>query len=81
MQRRHSRHQQGPDPRLGLLRSVARAIRDLVDYVPGPDMGTNESCMAWTFDEIGRAVGLPRVLGGIPLDEIGATGYGLAQCA
>jgi glutamate dehydrogenase/leucine dehydrogenase len=24
---------------------------------------------------------LPRVLGGIPLDEIGATGYGLAQCA
>ena len=37
--------------------------------------------MAWLFDEIGRAVGLPRVLGGIPLDEIGATGYGLARCA
>ncbi len=29
----------------------------------------------------GRAVGLPRVLGGIPLDEIGATGYGVAACA
>ena len=37
--------------------------------------------MAWTFDEIERAVGLPRVLGGIPLDEIGATGFGLAACA
>jgi glutamate dehydrogenase/leucine dehydrogenase len=37
--------------------------------------------MAWISDEISRAVGLPRVLGGIPLDEIGATGFGLAQCA
>jgi glutamate dehydrogenase/leucine dehydrogenase len=64
-----------------LLRAFARAIREIVDYIPGPDMGTDESCMGWVFDEIGRAVGLPRVLGGIPLDEIGATGYGLAQCA
>jgi len=37
--------------------------------------------MAWIHDEIGRSVGLRRVLGGIPLDEVGATGYGLAQCA
>jgi glutamate dehydrogenase (NAD(P)+) len=29
-------------------------------------------------DEIGRSVGLPPELGGIPLDEIGATGFGLA---
>ena len=64
-----------------LLRAFARAIRDLRDYIPGPDMGTDESCMAWIHDEIGRAVGLPRVLGGIPLDEIGATGRGLAACA
>jgi glutamate dehydrogenase/leucine dehydrogenase len=64
-----------------LIRAFARAIRDLVDYIPGPDMGTDEACMARIFDETGRAVGLPRVLGGIPLDEIGATGYGLAQCA
>jgi len=33
--------------------------------------------MAWIQDEIGRAVGLPPELGGIPLDEVGATGYGL----
>jgi glutamate dehydrogenase/leucine dehydrogenase len=64
-----------------LVRAFARAIREIADYVPGPDMGTDEKCMAWVFDEIGRAVGLPAVLGGIPLDEIGATGYGLARCA
>jgi glutamate dehydrogenase/leucine dehydrogenase len=64
-----------------LVRAFARAIRELADYIPGPDMGTDEACMAWIFAEIGRAVGLPRVLGGIPLDEIGATGFGLARCA
>jgi glutamate dehydrogenase (NAD(P)+) len=32
-------------------------------------------------DETGRAVGLPRELGGIPLDQIGATGWGLAHAA
>ena len=64
-----------------LLRAFARAIRDLGEYVPGPDMGTDETCMAWIHDEIGRAVGLPEVLGGIPLDVVGATGFGLAVCA
>lgn len=64
-----------------LVRAFGRGIRDLVDYIPGPDMGTDESCMAWLKDEIGRAVGLPRVIGGIPLDEIGATGFGIARCA
>jgi len=63
------------------IRAFANAIRDLVDYVPGPDMGTDETAMAWIHDEIGRSVGLPRVLGGIPLDELGATGFGLAVCA
>jgi glutamate dehydrogenase (NAD(P)+) len=37
--------------------------------------------MAWIHDEIGRAVGLPAELGGIPLDAIGATGWGLVACA
>ena len=60
-----------------LIRAFACAIRDIVDYIPGPDMGTDESCMAWVKDEIGRAVGLPPEIGGIPLDEIGATGFGL----
>lgn len=60
-----------------VIRAFARAIRDLVEYIPGPDMGTDERCMAWIKDEIGRAVGLPLEIGGIPLDEIGATGLGL----
>jgi len=64
-----------------IVRAFARAIESLSDYIPGPDMGTDETCMAWVRDEIGRAVGLPRVFGGIPLDELGATGYGLARCA
>jgi len=72
------------DPRMplaekeALMRAFAQSIRDLTDYIPGPDMGTNEACMAWVKDETGRAAGLPPVLGGIPLDEIGATGFGLA---
>jgi glutamate dehydrogenase (NAD(P)+) len=63
------------------VRAFACAIRDLVDYIPGPDMGTNEQSMAWVRDEIGRAVGLPPEIGGIPLDVIGATGFGLAVAA
>jgi glutamate dehydrogenase (NAD(P)+) len=60
-----------------LIRAFACALRGVDDYIFGPDMGTDETCMAWVRDEIGRAVGLPRELGGIPLDEIGATGFGL----
>ena len=61
-----------------LIRAFARAIADIRDYIPGPDMGTNEISMAQVKNVIGRAVGLPREVGGIPLDEIGATGLGLA---
>jgi glutamate dehydrogenase (NAD(P)+) len=64
-----------------VMRAFARAIEQLTDYTPGPDMGTSETSMAYVHDEIGRAVGLPGVLGGIPLDDLGATGFGLAACA
>ncbi len=64
-----------------LVRAFACALADEKHYIFGPDMGTDEVCMAWIKDEIGRAVGLPRELGGIPLDEIGATGLGLACAA
>jgi len=75
------------DPRLSrekkepLIRAFAYALRNEQDYVFGPDMGTDETCMAWVYDEIGRAVGLPAALGGIPLDELGATGWGLLHAA
>jgi len=74
------------DPRMPLrqkeqvIRAFANALRDVADYVPGPDMGTDELCMGWIKDETGRAVGLPTAVGGIPLDQIGATGFGLACC-
>jgi glutamate dehydrogenase (NAD(P)+) len=74
------------DPRMDvaakeeLIRCFAVAIADVTDYIPGPDMGTDERCMAWVREETGRAVGLPSSIGGIPLDEIGATGFGLAAC-
>lgn len=64
-----------------LIRAFARALREIPSYIPGPDMGTNEAAMAWIRDEIGRSVGLPAELGGIPLDVIGATGFGLAAAA
>ena len=64
-----------------LIRAFAQAIKDLTEYIPGPDMGTDETCMAWIKDEINRSVGLPREIGGIPLDEIGATGHGLVAVA
>jgi glutamate dehydrogenase (NAD(P)+) len=75
------------DPRMprgrkeALIRALAHAVRNEHDYIIGPDMGTDEACMAWVADEIGRAVGLPAALGGIPLDEIGATGWGIRHAA
>jgi len=72
------------DPRMpapqkeNIIRAFANSIRDIADYIPGPDMGTDELCMGWIKDETGHAVGLPRAIGGIPLDELGATGFGLA---
>jgi glutamate dehydrogenase (NAD(P)+) len=75
------------DPRMAierkerLIRAFAHALRNEDDYIFGPDMGTDETCMAWIKDEIGRAVGLPPALGGIPLDELGATGWGIRHAA
>lgn len=69
------------DQKENLIRCMAKALRGEEEYIFGPDMGTNEECMAWVRDEIGRSVGLPREVGGIPLDEIGATGWGVRHAA
>ena len=61
-----------------LIRALACALRNFHEYVMGPDMGTDEECMAWIKDEINRNVtGLPAESGGIPLDQIGATAWGI----
>jgi len=70
-----------PDQKEEIIRAFAQAIGEVTDYIAGPDMGTNETAMAWITDEIGRSVGLPREIGGIPLDEIGVTGFGLTIAA
>lgn len=73
------------DPKMELqqkeihCRALACALRDLHEYILAPDMGTDEQCMAWIKDELDRVVGLPVELGGIPLDEIGATGWGVCH--
>lgn len=64
-----------------IIRGLAQALKSEIDYIFAPDMGMDEECMAWIRDEVPRVVGLPRELGGIPLDEIGATGWGLCQAA
>lgn len=64
-----------------LIRGFACALKEVDQYIFAPDMGTDEECMAWVKDEIDRVVGLPREVGGIPLDEIGATGWGLSHVA
>lgn len=62
-----------------ILRGLAHALRCETTYIFAPDMGTDEQCMAWIRDEVERVVALPREIGGIPLDEIGATGWGLSH--
>ena len=64
-----------------LVRAFGVAIAEISDYIPGPDMGIDEACMAALHDETGRVVGLPAALGGIPLDSLGATAFGLAVTA
>jgi len=60
-----------------IVRAFACSLAEVEQYIFGPDMGTDEECMGWVKDEIGRAVGLPSEIGGIPLDELGATGWGV----
>ncbi len=64
-----------------VFRWFARMIEKIDEYIPGPDMGSDETCMAWVYDEIKRAVGLPEEIGGLPLDKLGAKGFGIVECA
>lgn len=69
-----------------VLRSWARALRKHIpsDYVLGLDMGLTERDAAVVQDELedrGAAVGSPTELGGVPYDELGLTGFGVAESA
>ncbi len=69
-----------------ILRAFARALHNEVpaEYVFGLAMGLTERDAAVFLDELGdrgAAVGLPRALGGLPYDELGVTGFGVAEAA
>ena len=76
------------DPRAAnkeqILRAFARALAKEVpaDYVFGLDMGLAEEDAAIFVDELnerGVSTGLPRALGGLPYDQLGVTGFGVAE--
>jgi glutamate dehydrogenase (NAD(P)+) len=76
---------QGPDKER-VLRAFVRALANEVprEYVFGLDMGLTENDAAIVQDEVGdrgASVGTPRALGGVPYDEWGVTGYGVAEAA
>src|SRR6478672_1978383 len=78
------------DPRAAgkerILRAFARALSNEVpsEYVFGLDMGLAEEDAAIFVDELndrGVSTGLPHTLGGLPYDQLGVTGFGVAEAA
>lgn len=69
-----------------ILRAFVRRLASEVpaEYVFGLDMGLTENDAAIINDELGdrgAAVGTPAVLGGVPYDQLGVTGFGVAEAA
>lgn len=66
-----------------ILRSFARKLHNEIptEYVFGLDMGLTENDAAIIVDElgIGTAMGTPTSLGGVAYDQLGITGYGVAE--
>ena len=80
-----------PEEKKALISLVAEALWEIPDYIPGPDMGTNETDMQTIYEVFaakngaahhGRGgVGRPPAQGGFPLDEWGLTAHGLFAAA
>jgi glutamate dehydrogenase (NAD(P)+) len=69
-----------------VLRSWCRALHKHIpsEYVAGLDMGMSERDAAVIQDALGdngASMGAPDVLGGVPYDQLGLTGYGVAESA
>jgi glutamate dehydrogenase (NAD(P)+) len=67
-----------------VLRAFVRALRNEApeEYVFGLDVGLTEADAAIMLDEVdgrGGAVGTPHALGGLPYDQLGVTGHGVAE--
>ncbi|WP_043724750.1 Glu/Leu/Phe/Val dehydrogenase [Kutzneria sp. 744] len=66
------------------LRAFVRLLSNEIpsEYVVGLDMGLTERDAAIVQDELrtrGAAVGTPFELGGVPYDQLGVTGFGVAE--
>jgi glutamate dehydrogenase (NAD(P)+) len=72
-----------PDKEAALRAFVRRLSNEIPhEYVVGLDMGLTERDAAIVQDELrdrGAAVGTPAELGGVPYDQLGVTGYGVAE--
>jgi len=69
-----------------IVRAYIKALKEYIpsQYVFGLDMGLNERDAAVVVDELGDmggAIGTPAELGGLPYDQLGLTGYGVAVAA
>ncbi len=69
-----------------IIRAYVKKIRKFLpdEYVFGNDMGFAEKDGAIALDEMEdmkAAVGTPAELGGLPYDELGITGFGIAEAA
>lgn len=72
------------DQKERILRAFARCLSNEIphEYVLGLDVGLSENDAAIFVDELGTraaSVGLPHDLGGLPYDQLGITGYGVAE--
>ncbi|HVU16876.1 MAG TPA: Glu/Leu/Phe/Val dehydrogenase dimerization domain-containing protein [Candidatus Didemnitutus sp.] len=80
-----------PGAKRALMAMFAEALWSIPEYIPGPDMGTNESDMQAIYESFslrngsphhGRGgVGRPPSQGGFPLDEWAITAHGLFAAA
>lgn len=65
---------QGSEQRHALIEWYAACVRAYPEYIPGPDMSTDERDMDIIFESNGRSIGRS---GGIPLDVLGLTALGV----
>lgn len=80
-----------PELKRQFVTMVAGALWEIPEYIPGPDMGTNETDMQTIYEAFAQrnqgphhgrgGVGRPPAQGGFPLDEWAITAHGLFAAA
>lgn len=80
-----------PSDKAELIARVAEAFWQIPEYIPGPDMGTDEVDMQRVYNVFSKnhgrahhgrgAIGRPPATGGFPIDDWGITAHGLFAAA